>query len=101
MAEPLAGLFQALVEGLDGGPLGEFSVAEYVGAKATTVDQRSKCTPGGEALQVRAGLTESLTEAFDVSDPEASSHEGVEVDSPGDDVASRGGVVEVAAVGQG
>lgn len=73
----------ALVEGRDGGADGDLSVAEDVGAEAAAVDQAC----GGEALQVRAWFAGSLSEAPEVADSEASSDQGVEVDSAGDDVA--------------
>ena len=49
---------------------------------------------------MRAGFAESLAEALNASDSEASSNEGIEVDPAGDDVASCGGICDSVAVGE-
>src|SRR5215210_1449868 len=70
----------------------DLAVAEHVGAQAALVDQRLQraglSRRGGQALQVRAGLAQALTEALDAADSEMPSHQGVEVDAAGDDVAA-------------
>jgi hypothetical protein len=65
------------------------------------VDQFAQHALVGESLQVRAWLTEPAPDAFHVADPEALSDKGIQVDAPGNDVASSLRIPESVAVVHG
>ena len=85
---PYAGV--GAVSGCDLVADADFAVAEYVGAQASLVDQRSQCARlsrlRGQAFEVRARLAQPLPEALDAADPELFADERVEIDAAGDDV---------------
>jgi hypothetical protein len=78
----------------------DVSTAEDVGAKSATVDQPAQDTLCGEALQVSAWLTQTLSKTFDVSNSESSTDEAVEIDAPGDEVSASFSVLESTAIRQ-
>jgi hypothetical protein len=90
-----------LIDGFDDGAGLDLPIGEDVGPQPASVDQRAEGACGGEALQMRAGLTQTLAQALDVADSEASPHQAVQVQPASDDGAARLGVPECAAVGQG
>ena len=77
------------------------SVGEYVCSQAAAVDQRPQHALVGESFEVGARLAEALTDALDVTDPEASTDKFIEVDAAGDDVPAGGGVLEGVPAGEG
>jgi hypothetical protein len=68
----------------------DFAVAEHVGARASLVDERSRCAGlsrlRGQAFEVRARLAQPLPVALDGADRERFADERVEVVAAGDEV---------------
>src|SRR4051812_176955 len=72
----------------------DLAVAEDVGAEPAAVDERPQDPGPAEPFQVGARFAQAAPLAEHVPDAEGATHEGVDVDAPGEDVAPGTGEVQ-------
>ncbi len=80
--------------------MSDATVGQDVRAQAASVDEAAQDPLGREAFQVGARFTETLAQAFHVTDSKPPSDQRVEVDATRDEVAACLDVDQFASIGK-